>query len=172
MNGSTRFSLTCSGALPILAKRLCHDWHNDLVFEEPLLNQAVGVVDEGKDPDRAHAPLARVRKWSAFWSRQGPAPGEDSGTWLSQKGCGGIGHVVSGSAWGKIKKSEEILGVKLITQSGSKKEGCQLSESGQRFMESYLLWFEEVERTALQKAEEILPWTVTCYKPGKTDQTR
>jgi molybdate transport system regulatory protein len=75
------------------------------------------------------------------------------------------------AAWGKIKKSEEILGVKLITQSGSKKEGCQLSESGQRFMESYLLWFEEVERTALQKAEEILPWTVTCFKPGETGKT-
>jgi molybdate transport system regulatory protein len=71
------------------------------------------------------------------------------------------------AAWGKIKKSEEILGVKLITQGGSKKEGCQLSEAGQRFMESYLLWFEAVERTALQKAEEILPWTVTGFKPGE-----
>lgn len=72
------------------------------------------------------------------------------------------------AAWGKIKKSEEILGVKLIAQGGSKREGCQLSESGRTFMEKYLLWFEEVERDALLKAEKLLPWAITSYQPGRT----
>jgi molybdate transport system regulatory protein len=72
------------------------------------------------------------------------------------------------AAWGKIKKTEEILGVRLITQGGSKKEGYQLSEAGKTFMESYFLWFEEVERDALLKAEKLLPWAITSYKPGRT----
>jgi molybdate transport system regulatory protein len=70
------------------------------------------------------------------------------------------------AAWGKIKKTEEILGVKLIAQSGSKKEGYHLSEAGKTFMESYFLWFEEVERDALLKAEKLLPWAITSYRPG------
>ena len=72
------------------------------------------------------------------------------------------------AAWGKIKKTEEILGIKLIAQSGSKKEGYQLSEAGKTFMESYFLWFEEVERDALLKAEKLLPWAITSYQPGRT----
>jgi molybdate transport system regulatory protein len=75
------------------------------------------------------------------------------------------------AAWGKIKKTEEILGVKLISQSGSKKEGYQLSEAGKTFMESYFLWFEEVERDALLKAEKLLPWAITSYQPGRTQKS-
>jgi molybdate transport system regulatory protein len=67
------------------------------------------------------------------------------------------------AAWGKIKKSEEILGVKLIVQSGSKREGYHLTDSGKMIMEKYLLWFDEVEKEALKKAREILPVTVKSY---------
>jgi len=72
------------------------------------------------------------------------------------------------AAWGKIKKTEEILGVRLIAQSGSKKEGYQLSEAGKSFMKSYLLWFEEVEQDALVKAKKLLPWTIARYQSGPT----
>ena len=68
------------------------------------------------------------------------------------------------AAWGKIKKSEEILGMKLIEQSGSKREGYRLTDSGRNFMESYLSWFDEVERVALKKARELLPVLVKSYK--------
>lgn len=74
------------------------------------------------------------------------------------------------AAWGKIKKTEEILGVRLISQSGSKKEGYQLSEAGRIYMESYLLWFEEVERDALLKAKKLLPWTITRYGTKPTPE--
>lgn len=67
------------------------------------------------------------------------------------------------AAWGKIKKSEEILGVKLIDQSGSKREGYQLTDPGRMLMERYLQWFDAVEREALKKAREILPVSVKGY---------
>jgi molybdate transport system regulatory protein len=70
------------------------------------------------------------------------------------------------AAWGKIKKSEEILGVKLLAQSGCKREGYQLSEAGRHYMENFLAWFEEVERDALIKAEKLLPWPIAVYQPG------
>lgn len=67
------------------------------------------------------------------------------------------------AAWGKIKKSEEILGVKLVIQNASKREGCQLTEEGRQLLEKYLLWFTIVEQEALKKAEEILPWPVKGF---------
>ncbi len=68
------------------------------------------------------------------------------------------------AAWGKLKKSEEVLGMKLIDQIGSKREGYQLTDSGKMLMESYLLWFDAVEREALKKARELLPVSVRGYK--------
>jgi molybdate transport system regulatory protein len=67
------------------------------------------------------------------------------------------------AAWGKIKKTEEILGVLLIEQSGSKREGYHLTETGRALMESFLGWFDEVEKNALEKAKEKLPWCVSGY---------
>ena len=73
------------------------------------------------------------------------------------------------AAWGKIKKTEEILGTPLIEQGGSKREGYHLTDTGRSLMESFLTWFEEVERNALERAQERLPWCVkgfSCDKPG------
>jgi molybdate transport system regulatory protein len=70
------------------------------------------------------------------------------------------------AAWGKIRKSEEVLGVKLIVQNSSRREGCQLTEIGRQLMESYLKWFELVEREALERAEELLPLPVRGYRDG------
>jgi molybdate transport system regulatory protein len=67
------------------------------------------------------------------------------------------------AAWGKIKKSEEVLEIKLITQNSSRREGCQLTEPGRQLMESYLKWFEAVEREALARARELLPMPVRGY---------
>jgi molybdate transport system regulatory protein len=73
------------------------------------------------------------------------------------------------AAWGKIRKSEEVLGIKLIAQNSSRREGCQLTEVGRQLTESYLKWFEVVEREALAKAAEILPLPVRSFgeKSGK-----
>lgn len=71
------------------------------------------------------------------------------------------------AAWGKIRKSEEILGVKLINQGPTKRDGCQLTESGRLLMESFLLWYDTVEVEAVKRAEELLPWDVKVY-PSNT----
>jgi molybdate transport system regulatory protein len=68
------------------------------------------------------------------------------------------------AAWGKIKKSEEVLDTKLIVQSGSRREGCRLTDSGRQLMESYLKWFQAVEREALVRARELLPMPVRGYQ--------
>ncbi len=68
------------------------------------------------------------------------------------------------AAWGKIKRTEKVLGFKLIEQHGCKKEGHRLTERGQCLMQKYLLWFAEVERLALKKAAEIFPWPVKGYE--------
>jgi molybdate transport system regulatory protein len=68
------------------------------------------------------------------------------------------------AAWGKIKKTEEVLGVKLIVKSGSKREGCQLTDLGALLKDRYLLWFKAVEEEALRKAREFFPWPVKGYQ--------
>lgn len=68
------------------------------------------------------------------------------------------------AAWGKIKKCEEIIGMKLIYQSGSKSEGYQLTDTGRELMESYFEWFHRVEREALKMARELMPVTVRGYE--------
>ena len=67
------------------------------------------------------------------------------------------------AAWGKLRKTEAILGVRLIENSRSKRDGCRLTEDGRRLMEKFFKWFEEVERTALDSAREIFPWSVQKF---------
>jgi molybdate transport system regulatory protein len=76
------------------------------------------------------------------------------------------------AAWGKIKKTEEILGFKLIVQSGSKRDGYQLTEQGRMIMTKFLHWFLEVERLALEKAEEVFPWPVRSFEQRNAESTR
>lgn len=67
------------------------------------------------------------------------------------------------AAWGKIRNTEKVLGVKLIVQNGSKKEGHRLTEYGRMFKEKYFLWFRETERWAIVKAKEIFPCPVRSF---------
>jgi molybdate transport system regulatory protein len=68
------------------------------------------------------------------------------------------------AAWGKIRATEEVLGVKLIAQNGCKKGGHRLTKHGQQLKKQFLLWFHEVEREAWKKAREIFPWPVKSYE--------
>ena len=67
------------------------------------------------------------------------------------------------AAWGKIKKTEEILGMKLITPGSSKREGYRLTEQGREVMDKFILWFEMVEQEALKAAQKTLPWKVQDF---------
>ena len=68
------------------------------------------------------------------------------------------------AAWGKIRKTEEVLGVRLIAQKGSKKGGHQLTEHGELLKDKYLMWFQDVERWALRRARELFPWPVKSFE--------
>lgn len=71
------------------------------------------------------------------------------------------------AAWGKIRKSEEILGEKLILQGCSKRDGCELTEVGRLLMERFLLWYDTIEKEALEKAKEMLPVPIKGYNERK-----
>jgi len=68
------------------------------------------------------------------------------------------------AAWGKIRATEEVLGVKLIAQNGCKKGGHRLTDHGLLLKEKYLLWFHEVEMWALRRAREAFPWPVKSFE--------
>ena len=59
------------------------------------------------------------------------------------------------AAWGKIKRTEEVLGFRLVEKAGSYKEGYRLTEAGREFKEKFGRWRQEVEEDALQKARDI-----------------
>ena len=67
------------------------------------------------------------------------------------------------AAWGKIKKTEEILGVALMEKKGAKREGYRLTEFGRTLSAQFSQWFAAVESEALSKAQEIFPWPVRAY---------
>ena len=67
------------------------------------------------------------------------------------------------AAWGKIKKTEEILGFNLIVKAGSKRKGYQLTEAGKLFRDKFLYWYDEVEKFAFKKAQEIFPRPPQMY---------
>jgi len=72
-------------------------------------------------------------------------------------------------AWGKIKKTEDVLGDKLIVKI-SNKEGYQLTELGREFVRLYLKWYNEVEKFAAEKAREIFPWNSRQYIVKKAEE--
>jgi molybdate transport system regulatory protein len=67
------------------------------------------------------------------------------------------------AAWGKIKKTEEILGMKLIAPGSCKRGGYRLTEQGREIMEKFVAWFDIVEREALKAAQKTLPWKVQNF---------
>ena len=58
-------------------------------------------------------------------------------------------------AWGKIKKTEEILGRELIHKENNK-EGYKLTEFGKFVMEEFKKYFDDVDQYAHSKSVEML----------------
>ena len=68
------------------------------------------------------------------------------------------------AAWGKLKKTEEVVGEPLVFRSGNKRDGYQLTELGESLLEKFIAWFDAVEADALEKAREIFPWPIRPYE--------
>lgn len=58
-------------------------------------------------------------------------------------------------AWGKIKKTEEVIGQKLITKDANK-EGYRLTEFGTQFINEFRNFHQEVLAFATEKAAAML----------------
>jgi molybdate transport system regulatory protein len=71
------------------------------------------------------------------------------------------------AAWGRIKKTEEVLGYKLLEKSYG---GYQLTQLGKELNEMYLRWFNNVETYALKEAKKIFPWISTSFKKQESEK--
>jgi len=76
------------------------------------------------------------------------------------------------AAWGKIRKTEKVLGIQLIEQAGSRKGGHRLTPAGRLLMDKFGEWYAAVEQTAVGKARELFPWTCLSYKEARKSQDR
>lgn len=74
------------------------------------------------------------------------------------------------AAWGKIKASEEALGVALVEKVGGNKSGCRLTRQGRLLAETYRAWFREVERHAVAQANALFPFACRNFrdKPARS----
>lgn len=68
------------------------------------------------------------------------------------------------AAWGKMKQTEEALGIPLIEKQGSNRIGYCLTDFGRELMARYRKWFKEVETFALNSANEQLGWEVSSFE--------
>ena len=68
------------------------------------------------------------------------------------------------AAWGKIKKTEEVLGLRLLEKKRGNRSGYQLTEAGLQLAAAFACWFKEVEQFALQRAGQLLPCDPRGYE--------
>lgn len=68
------------------------------------------------------------------------------------------------AAWGKIKNTEEVLGVALIERKAGRRAGYRLTANGLELMACFNRWFKDVERYALHRAERLLPCHPVAFK--------
>jgi molybdate transport system regulatory protein len=62
------------------------------------------------------------------------------------------------AAWGKIKKTEKVIGVKLVEKKRGNRSGYELTQQGVELMKLFDQWFYEVECFALKRAKDLLPF--------------
>lgn len=67
------------------------------------------------------------------------------------------------AAWGKIKATENVLGIKLIEKNSGNRSGYQVTEEGHLLMKKFEEWFDLVEHDALELARKIFPFDVRGF---------
>ncbi len=67
-------------------------------------------------------------------------------------------------AWGKIKTTEEVIGRKLIERASCRRAGYHLTSFGSGIAKNFDEWYQEVERFALSKSHEFLPFSLKKYE--------
>ena len=67
------------------------------------------------------------------------------------------------AAWGKLRTTEDALGVVLVESSGTRRGGCHLTPAGLHFRDKFRAWFNAVEKTAVDQAKAIFAEGVQSY---------
>jgi len=68
------------------------------------------------------------------------------------------------AAWGKIKTTEERIGLALVTKSGAKGHSFTLTDFGRRLIDLYGELYKDVEAYARTRAREIFECEVKSFK--------
>jgi molybdate transport system regulatory protein len=68
------------------------------------------------------------------------------------------------AAWGKIKATEQRIGLALVTKSGAKGHSYSLTDFGRQLLDLYVKLHEDVERYALERARNIFECEVKSYQ--------
>jgi molybdate transport system regulatory protein len=76
------------------------------------------------------------------------------------------------AAWGKLKATEEILGLVLVESSGTRRGGCRLTPEGRRIRAKFRAWFSAVERVAVDEARHIFAEKVQSFEEKKERSVR
>lgn len=67
------------------------------------------------------------------------------------------------AAWGRIKASEERLGVPLLAEAGGRR-GYVLTPLARKLMTDFMAWHADVEAYALKRAQDAFPWPVRPFE--------
>ncbi len=62
------------------------------------------------------------------------------------------------AAWGKIKKTEDVLGEKIVSPRGSNRRGCGLTDAGRALLSGFLALQSEVLANARESAATAFSW--------------
>jgi molybdate transport system regulatory protein len=76
------------------------------------------------------------------------------------------------AAWGKLKATEESLGLVLVESSGTRRGGCRLTADGRRIRERFRAWFAAVEKVAVDEARNIFAERVQSFEEKRRSAVR
>jgi len=66
------------------------------------------------------------------------------------------------AAWGRLKKTEEVMGVSLVAEQ-EKGRGFTLTPQARELVDTFQAWYDDVEAYALKTATARFPFPVTPY---------
>lgn len=76
------------------------------------------------------------------------------------------------AAWGKLRATEDALGLVLVELSGTRRGGCHLTSEGRRIRDKFRAWFAAVEQVAVDRAQDIFAERVQSFEDKKRSTVR
>ena len=71
------------------------------------------------------------------------------------------------AAWGRLKKTEEVMGVSLVAEQ-EKGRGFTLTPQARELVDTFQAWYDDVETYALKTAKTRFPFPVTPYASAES----